>query len=358
MKEQLPGITTAYYSDGSVYYRASITYNRKHISLGGFASPEEGSKAYLEASAILNGDRTDVEAYDPSMALPFHKYVSLTNLRNNGIYIKTPIYLYSNYFLYHLTPELSLKFDRDDLFFYSSHTIQQKGGYLFICHYGSQYGILSRYGIHPFAVADKDYIFVNGDNTDYRYENPDPVPLLYQTGYLTIWDYDERRQRYTLGFPNEEVKYGFLKSLLPDYTPAATPGRGTDIFALDDCLEDGDTEGVREILTALFASIPYTTDDAPFEHYFQSVLYIVFTLLGQYVQCEVHSSRGRADCILETERFVYIFEFKVDVSAEAAIAQIEEKGYALPYGADPRKLYKIGVSFDSKERSLAQWMVG
>ena len=196
------------------------------------------------------------------------------------------------------------------------------------------------------------------DLTDYRYENPDPVPLLYQTGYLTIWDYDERRQRYTLGFPNEEVKYGFLKSLLPDYTPAATPGRGTDIFALDDCLEDGDTEGVREILTALFASIPYTTDDAPFEHYFQSVLYIVFTLLGQYVQCEVHSSRGRADCILETERFVYIFEFKVDVSAEAAIAQIEEKGYALPYGADPRKLYKIGVSFDSKERSLAQWMVG
>lgn len=171
MKEQLPGITTAYYSDGSVYYRASITYNRKHISLGGFASPEEGSKAYQEASAILNGDRTDVEAYDPSMALPFHKYVSLTNLRNNGIYIKTPIYLYSNYFLYHLTPELSLKFDRDDLFFYSSHTIQQKGGYLFICHYGSQYGILSRYGIHPFAVADKDYIFVNGDNTDYRYEN-------------------------------------------------------------------------------------------------------------------------------------------------------------------------------------------
>lgn len=171
MKEHLPGITTAYHNDGSVYYRASITYNRKHISLGSYSTPEEGSQAYSEASAILNGSRRAVEDYDSASALAFPKYVSLVNLRNNGIYIKTPIYLYTNYFLYHISPELNLKFDRDDLFFYSAHTIQQKGGYLFICHYGSQYGILSRYGIHPFAVEGKDYIFANGDNTDYRYEN-------------------------------------------------------------------------------------------------------------------------------------------------------------------------------------------
>jgi len=193
--------------------------------------------------------------------------------------------------------------------------------------------------------------------TDYRYENPDPVPLLYQTGYLTIWDYDERRGRYVLGFPNEEVKYAFLESLLPAYTPAAYPNTGTDIFALDDCLEAGDTDGARDILTALFAAIPYTKGDAPFEHYFQSVLYIVFTLLGQFVKCEVHSSRGRADCILETEGFVYIFEFKVDKSANEALAQIEEKGYALPYQADKRKVFKIGVSFDGEKRSLREWVV-
>ncbi len=112
---------------------------------------------------------------------------------------------------------------------------------------------------------------------------------------------------------------------------------------------------MKDILTALFASIPYTTDDAPFEHYFQSVIYIVFTLLGQYAECEVHSSRGRADCIVSTEKFVYIFEFKVDKSAKEALDQIEEKGYAAPFAADERKLFKIGVSFDSKERSLAQW---
>lgn len=120
---------------------------------------------------------------------------------------------------------------------------------------------------------------------------------------------------------------------------------------------EGDTEGMRDILTALFASIPYTTDDAPFEHYFQTVLYLVFTLLGQYVECEVHSSRGCADCIVSTEKFVYIFEFKVDKSAKEALDQIEEKGYAAPFAVDERKLFKIGVSFDSKERSLAEWEI-
>ena len=120
----------------------------------------------------------------------------------------------------------------------------------------------------------------------------------------------------------------------------------------------GDTESIHEVLTALFASIPYTAKDAPFEHYFQTVVYLVFTLLGQYVHAEVHSSRGRADCVLETDRFVYIFEFKVDKSAREALAQIEAKGYAAPYGADKRQLFKIGVSFDSESRSLSEWLVG
>ncbi|MBO6291728.1 MAG: ATP-binding protein [Selenomonas sp.] len=194
--------------------------------------------------------------------------------------------------------------------------------------------------------------------TDYRADNPDIVPLLYQTGYLTITGYDREEQLYILGFPNAEVKYGFLKSLLPAYAPTAVTGSGKDIVSLRRRIKAGDIEGMREVLTALFASIPYTTDDAPFEHYFQSVLYIVFTLLGQHTHCEVHSSRGRADCILETDRFVYIFEFKVDKSAKEALEQIEEKGYAAPYGADKRKLFKIGVSFDSESRSLSEWLVG
>lgn len=166
-----PGITTAYHTDGSIYYRTSITHNRKHISIGSYSTPEAGSQAYAEARAVLDDPTVTVSDYQTTMTLSFAKFVSLVNLRCNGIYIKTPIFLYPDHFLYYLEPELALKFDRDDLFFYSSHTIQQRGGYRFVCHYGSQYGILSRYGIRQFAVAGRDYIFVNGDDTDYRYQN-------------------------------------------------------------------------------------------------------------------------------------------------------------------------------------------
>ena len=193
--------------------------------------------------------------------------------------------------------------------------------------------------------------------TDYRADSPEIVPLLYQTGYLTIVGYDSEACLYVVGFPNKEVRRGFLRSLLPEYTPVAVAGSGKDVLTLRRRILSGDTDGMRDILTALFASIPYTADDAPFEHYFQSVLYIVFTLLGQYVHCEVHSSKGRADCILETDEFVYIFEFKVGQSAKTALAQIEEKGYALPYAADKRQLFKIGVSFDGEARKLVEWDV-
>ena len=193
--------------------------------------------------------------------------------------------------------------------------------------------------------------------SDYHVDNPDLVPLLYQTGYLTIVGYDARKQRFTMGFPNEEVKYGFLDSLLPAYAPEAAANSGTDIYTLDDCIEDGNLDGVKRILTALFASIPYTSDKNPFEHYFQSVIYLVFTLLGKLTKCEVHSSQGRADCIVETEKFIYLFEFKLDQSADAALAQIEEKKYALPYAADTRKLFKVGVNFDSSMRNITEWKV-
>ena len=193
--------------------------------------------------------------------------------------------------------------------------------------------------------------------SDYRTDNPNPVPLLYQTGYLTIVDYDARRQRCTLAFPNREVEQGFLESLLPAYAPDFTAKTGKDIFALDDCIENEDLEGAKEILTALFASIPYSTNHHPFEHYFATVIYLVFTLLGKFVQTEVHSAKGRADCIVETKDYVYLFEFKLDKSADEALTQIEEKGYALPYAADQRKIYKIGVNFDSKERNITEWKV-
>ena len=192
---------------------------------------------------------------------------------------------------------------------------------------------------------------------DYTGETLDLIPLLYQTGYLTIADYDMRKRKYTLGFPNDEVKYGFIESLMPSYVPKATPGYGLDIFTLDDHVENGNLEGIKNVLTGLFASISYTKEADPFEHYFQSVIYIIFTLLGKLADCEIHTYSGRIDCRVMTDEYIYLFEFKRDDTAKAALAQIDTKDYALPYIADKRKLYKIGVSFDSDTRKLAGWEV-
>ncbi len=192
--------------------------------------------------------------------------------------------------------------------------------------------------------------------SDYRVENKDPVPLLYQTGYLTIVEAVEE-DVLTLGFPNEEVKYAFLQSLMPEYVEECGSGSGKDIFALKRHIENGDTDSVRSVLTALFASITYTTNAAPFEHYFQTVIHIVFTLLGKYTACELHTSTGRIDCVVETGKYIYLFEFKRDDSAEKALQQIDDMHYSDIYAADPRKLYKIGVSFSSATRQLDEWKV-
>ena len=192
---------------------------------------------------------------------------------------------------------------------------------------------------------------------DYTGDTLIPIPLLYQTGYLTIADYDSAAQEYTLTFPNEEVKYGFLESLITEYIPDCGSGSGIDIFTLRRYIEHGELESVRNVLTALFARITYTASDTLFEHYFQAVIYLVFTLLGKFALCEMHTFTGRIDCKVETKKFIYLFEFKRDESADKALQQIEDKSYALPFVADGRKIYKIGVSFDSGQRILADWKV-
>ena len=139
--------------------------------------------------------------------------------------------------------------------------------------------------------------------------------------------------------------------------PGCSTGYGTDIYTLKKYTELGNLDGIRDILTALFASIPYTAERNPFEHYFQTVIYLVFTLLGRFTECELHTFSGRIDCRVETSRYIYLFEFKRDGTTEEALQQIEEMGYALPYAADSRKLIKIGVTFDSDKRILSGWQV-
>lgn len=167
-----PGVYQATKKNGETYYRSSITFQNKHISLGSFATEKNAHKSYVEATNILLHNRYSFDHYNSSkFTLPFEKWVVLLNYRDNKMYIKTPIYMKHRYFIYYISISELLKFDVDDLFYYSKHKIMKRGGHLFVSDYGMQVSILSRYGIKNFSVAGKDYRFVNGDNTDYRYGN-------------------------------------------------------------------------------------------------------------------------------------------------------------------------------------------
>ncbi len=170
-KKNYIGVYSTFLKDGTPSYRASITYSGKHISLGSFSDIKEASQAYREAAKILEDDAIDIPSYKKDMALSFDKYVSLINYRDKGMYISNPIYLEKKYFLYYLSPSQVLKFDIDDLFYYSSHKIMQRGSHLFVADYGSQLSILQRYGIKSYAVEGRDFRFANDDPTDFRYEN-------------------------------------------------------------------------------------------------------------------------------------------------------------------------------------------
>ncbi|MBQ3514898.1 MAG: hypothetical protein IJA32_14070 [Lachnospiraceae bacterium] len=164
------GVYTATKTNGEVYYRSSITYSNKHISLGSFATYETAKEVYQLSKKILESSIT-IQEYSEHSPLTFHKWVVLINFRDNGIYIKNPIYVLPKYFIYYMSPEEEYYFDTDDLFYYSNHKILKKSGYLFVNDYGMQVNILSRYGIKNFAVAGRDYIFANGNSNDFRYGN-------------------------------------------------------------------------------------------------------------------------------------------------------------------------------------------
>ncbi|MCR5690592.1 MAG: hypothetical protein K6G62_00015 [Eubacterium sp.] len=158
--------------DGTIYYRASITHQGKHISLGSFPTQKAAQQAYQEAGRLLRSSRLGIDDYENRRrALSFLKWVILVNYRDKGIYIKTPIYMEKSFFLYFFSPADYLIFDIDDLFYYSSHTISRRGGHLFVADYGMQVNIMSRYGIKNHAVEGRDYRFVNGNPRDFRYGN-------------------------------------------------------------------------------------------------------------------------------------------------------------------------------------------
>jgi len=165
------GVFSATKKNGEVYYRASLTYHGKHISLGSFSVPEKAHEAYLEGLRLLSDNALTLNHYHSESSLAFEKWVCLLNFRDNGIYFGNPIYMGQKLFYYYLNPKHVLKFDLDDLFFYSSHKIMCRGNHYFVADYGMQVNIASRYGIKNYAVPGVDFCFINGDVTDFRREN-------------------------------------------------------------------------------------------------------------------------------------------------------------------------------------------
>ena len=187
-------------------------------------------------------------------------------------------------------------------------------------------------------------------------ESDNPVPLFFQSGYLTIKGYDQRFGSYQLGFPNEEVREGFFNYLMPSYVPKEVGNSSFQIMNFVRELESGRVNDFMERLKSFLADTPYKLIRDQ-ENHFQNVLYILCNLCGLYTRAEYHTSQGRIDMTIETDKYVYIFEFKFDKTAELALQQIKSNNYALPFQSSGKKIVCLGVNFSSETRNIDNYLV-
>ena len=208
------------------------------------------------------------------------------------------------------------------------------------------------YDLHRMAHEETTAEVLNSiDST-----SDNPIPVIYQSGYLTIKGYDVEFGNYRLGFPNNEVEEGFIKFLLPFYASVNTVEASFEIQKFVREIRSGDYESFFRRLQSFFADTPYELV-RDLELHYQNVLFIVFKLVGFYVKAEYHTSEGRVDLVLQTDKFIYVMEFKLNGTAEEALRQINEKHYALPFERDGRELFKIGVNFSAETRNIEKWLV-
>ncbi len=215
-------------------------------------------------------------------------------------------------------------------------------------------------------ITSIDYLEVPSTAFDQPTENMiDALPLLYQSGYLTIKDYDPEGEYYTLSIPNQEVRIGYVKGLLPAYTGL----RDSDVqmgFALKfwRALKKGDTDLAMREMQAYLAGIPYVegfkqklAEAATAEGFYEYTLYLIFSMLNVYVKTQVKCAGGRVDMVVWMPDAIYVFEMKRDGTAQKALGQIDSKGYAIPYQTDGRRVVKVGVKFDAQTRTIDSWQI-
>ncbi len=251
MKSQIPGVYTAFHKDRTIYYRASLTYRGKHISLGSFDNADDAHQAYLLAAALLKDSSVTLNQYDAGSQLSFQKWVCLLNFRDNGIYFSSPIYIRPKFFYYYFSPSDFYIFDSEDLFYYSSRKISRRGGHCFVADYGMQVNIMSRYGIKNYAVEGRDYRFINGNRQDMRYENIEIINRyngvsavingqktryrvkIHVKGNLTVGVYDSEIEAAVAYNKAIDLlkKAGVDKNYTPNYMDGISPAAYADLYS-------------------------------------------------------------------------------------------------------------------------------
>lgn len=245
------GVYTAKRKNGEIYFRASITYHNKHISLGSYPTSEAAHEAYTAASQILADDTLSLLQYSSDSVLPFEKWVSLINFRDNGLYFATPLYIRRKFFYYYFSPADFFIFDSEDLFYYSTRKISRRGGHYFVADYGMQVNIMSRYGIKNYAIEGRDYRFINGNRNDFRYENIEVinryhgVKQIKKNGVTCYQVKIHVKGNYTVGIYDSEAKAaiaynkaidllkkaGIRKDYTPNYMEGISPAAYADLYA-------------------------------------------------------------------------------------------------------------------------------
>lgn len=245
------GVFTALRQNGEPFYRASLTWRGKHISLGSFPTPAAAHAAYLEGRHVLADSACTPETYAEDSRLSFEKWVCLVNCRDNNIYFRNPIYMCRKMFYYYLSPAKALKFDIDDLFYFSSHKVMCRGNRYFVTDYGLQVSVASRFRIKPYARPGKDFRFLNGDDTDFRREN-----LLILNTYHGVTVEQKKGQyvytvrihvngNYIVGRYPDEIraaiaynkavdvlrKNGFRKNYMQNFIEELSPSRYAEIYS-------------------------------------------------------------------------------------------------------------------------------
>ena len=187
------------------------------------------------------------------------------------------------------------------------------------------------------------------------------LPLFYQSGYLTIKGYNPRSGMYTLGYPNEEVKVGLMRILIPFYVQSDPVPASNACWDISEALLDDDIDKALTAARSYFASIPYqenTLKDAPStEGHFTAMLYVMFSFLNRYVYSQVRNAKGRLDILIETDTTIYVMELKLDGDLDKALRQIDEKNYTIPYQSDGRKVVKVAINFSTEERTIKEWKI-